>query len=258
MNTFRIKKTEKIIRQRAGRVVKPTTAIILAAGKGGRLAPLTNEIPKCLLQIGKTTIIQFQIKKLEQVGINNIVIVTGYHEEKVRRTCGADFTYIYNKNFATTNSLYSLHLAREYAGKGCLVLNSDVIFHFDLIKKLLDSDFPDAIIVDFRENLGEEEMKVIASGSHLHKISKDISPPQAQGENLGIVKLSSKGAGLLMKIAEREFKNGNKNLWVPQGIDRMLPRYPFYVVPTNNLPWIEIDYVHDLERARKDIYPLCK
>lgn len=239
-------------------IKKIKTAIILAAGRGARLAPLTNDIPKCLLKIGTTTIIQFQIKMLRKFEIDEIVIVTGYKEEKVREICGSKLLYIFNDNYATTNSLYSFYLAREHTVNGCIVLNSDVIFHEHLFANFLNSPYNDAIIVDYREGLGEEEMKVIVSQNKLQKISKDIAPWEAQGENVGIVKLSSKGAEKLIKAAEIEIKKGNKNLWLPQGIDKIIASHPFYATSTNNLPWIEIDYFHDLERAKKEIYPLCR
>jgi len=176
-------------------------------------------------------LIQFQIEKLRQRGIEKIVIVTGYEEKKVRDECGDEHTYILNEAFRTTNSLCSLSCAREHMRSGCLVFNSDVLFHGELLDALLESHFADAILVDFRETLGEEEMEVQVDGSRLTRISKEIAPWKADGENLGLVKLSAKGAALLIDVAEQEFRNGNTN---------------------------EIDYVHDFERARSEVYPLLR
>jgi len=239
--------------------VVPKAAVILAAGRGARLAPLTDDIPKCLLPIGKTTIIEFQIRQLRTIGFTDITIVTGYHREKVVRACGTkNIRYIHNKDYATTNSLYSLYMAKEALVQGGYVFNSDVVFHPDILKDLVSSPYENALVVDFRKNLGEEEMKVLVRGHRLSKISKDIAPDKAHGENLGIVKLSPAGARALIHTAEKEIHKGNLNLWVPQGVARILSRIPFYVVPTHSRPWIEIDYIHDLERAKKEIYPRCR
>jgi len=234
-------------------------AVILAAGRGARLAPLTNDIPKCLLPIGRTTIIEFQIRQLRTIGFTDITIVTGYHQEKVVRACGKkNIHYIHNKDYAVTNSLYSLYMAREAIKEGGYVFNSDVVFHLDILKDLVSSPYENAIVGDFRKNLGEEEMKIVARGHRLSKISKDIAPDRAHGENLGLVKLSPAGAKALIHAAEKEIQKSSLNLWVPQGIALILPRIPFYVIPTHSRPWIEIDYIHDLEKAKKEIYPLCR
>jgi len=238
--------------------IVPSAAVILAAGRGARLAPLTNDIPKCLLPIGRTTIIEFQIRQLRAIGFTDITIVTGYHQEKVVRACGKNIRYIHNKDYASTNSLYSLYMAREAIIQGGYVFNSDVVFHLDILKALVSSPYENALVADFRENLGEEEMKVLVRGHRLWKISKDIAPEKAHGENLGLVKLSPAGAHALIHTAEKEIHKGNLNFWVPQGIARILYRIPFYVIPTHSRSWIEIDYIHDLEKAKKEIYPRCR
>ncbi len=236
----------------------PDTAVILAAGRGARLSPLTDKIPKCLLPIGRSTLIQLQVKHLRRAGIRRIVIVTGYHEEKVRKACGTAPIYILNRRYKSTNSLYSLWRARAHVRRGCLVLNSDVVFHPTLLRFLLESPHPDALLIDLRDTLGEEEMKAVVRDGWVRHLSKDIAPADAHGENLGLIKLSPEGGRRLMGVAHDAFSRGEYNLWVPQGIDRMLGSHPFRAIPTQGLPWTEIDYLHDLHHARKTIYPLCR
>jgi choline kinase len=236
---------------------KPTVdrAILLAAGKGGRLHPLTKDRPKALLKVGDKTIIEHQIAFLRAAGISYVAIVTGHGEEIVKRTCGDHIAYIRNALYDRTNSLYSLWLARDFGVNGCLIFNSDVLFHPHMLRALLDSPHEDCLVIDFRKELGEEEMKVVTHRGKITQISKNIPPGAAEGENVGMIKLGAKGARLVFAVAEECAKQGQWNFWVPFAIESLLKRHPFYAVPTDGLPWIEIDYVHDLERARTEVLP---
>ena len=102
-------------------------AVILAAGESKRLHPYTLNMPKCLLEIGGKTIIGHQIESLKRNGINEITIVTGFCNEKLKRTLGEGFSFIHNKDFKNTSSIYSLWLAKEnLLGNSFVILNSDV------------------------------------------------------------------------------------------------------------------------------------
>src|SRR5256885_17079981 len=88
-------------------------AIILAAGKGSRLEPVSGESVKCLVELGGMTLIERQFKYLRDCGINQIAVVVGYESERIQRICGPEVEYVENPIFAETNSLYSLWLARH-------------------------------------------------------------------------------------------------------------------------------------------------
>lgn len=232
-------------------------AIILSAGKGGRLHPLTTDRPKGLIKLNDKTIIEYQLEFLHAAGIKNIAIVLGHCAEFVKQILGSSYTYFYNEKYKHTNSLYSFWVARDFlANDGTLVLNSDVVFHPQLLSNLLNAKAENALLIDFSSHLGEEEMKVMTENGIIKRISKNIAPEEAEGENVGIVKLSPEGARALVSVAEHCIKHEDWNLWVPDGIDLILEQITFYAVPTNNLPWIEIDYFHDLVRAFQKILPL--
>jgi len=231
-------------------------AVLLAAGRGGRLLPLTADRPKGLLKVGKQTIIEYQIEFLQSVGIAEIGVVTGHGSAKVRRTCGHRATYIHNRRYKQTNSLYSLWLAKEFVGgDSCLILNSDVLFHPELARRLLEARWENCILVDFRVGLGEEEMKVVVKDDRVVDISKNLPPSSAQGENLGIVKCGREGARRVFEIAEQRAQQKEWNLWVPHAIQSLIGQEDFYAVATKGLPWVEIDYRHDLNLAEREILP---
>lgn len=232
-----------------------TQAIILAAGRSRRLGQLTEQMPKCLLQLNGEAIIDHQIANLRASGISDIAIVTGFCDGMVRRHCGAGFGYILNADFDTTNSIYSLWLALREVPGPFVVLNSDVVFHPGILAGLLASGHPDALAVSLQDGMGEEEMKVKLEGDRIVAIRKDMDPAGADGENVGVLKFSAAGSRLLFHKADALVARGVVNAWAPRAFQELCTSYPLYAVSTKGLPWIEIDFPEDLEKARADIYP---
>src|SRR5215213_5683569 len=175
--------------------------IILAAGKGSRLNGTAGESPKCLVKAGGLTLVDRQIRALRRAGIDEIAVVVGCQAEQVRRACGNGVTYIENADYARTNSMYSLWLARPLLFEGFVVLNCDVLFHPVLLSDLLTSRHEDALLLAYRDAdqppFGDEEMKVQVRCGRVRDLSKQMDPADADGENLGVVKFGSKGAGEL-------------------------------------------------------------
>jgi choline kinase len=230
-------------------------AIILAAGSSKRLGKLTEHTPKCLLSLGDKTILQHQLENLRDSGLNDIVLVTGFCEDLIKAACGSACRYISNPVFATTNSIYSLWLAREEAQDGFVVLNSDVVFHPHVLTRLLHSPFPDALAISCHGSLGEEEMKVQVRDERICAISKELAPDEAQGENIGIVKFSPQGAKVLFDKIEELVAAGTVNAWLPLAFQKICSYHALFAVSAAGLPWIEIDFPEDLEKARTEIYP---
>ncbi len=232
-----------------------TRAIILAAGKGGRLYPETADKPKALLEIGSESILEFQVRMLKALGVAQITVVTGYKAERVHEKMGNAVQYVHNALYAETNSLYSLFTAFKAECDSCLILNADVLFDPAMVRTLLHHPAPDALLVDFRPGLGDEEMKVITRNGIVAEISKQIDPARAEGENVGIIKVSGDGAKDMFGVAEACAQKGEWNLWTPHGVAALIGRRDFVAISTDGFPWIEIDYPYDLEQARAEVYP---
>lgn len=233
----------------------PRTAVILAAGRGRRLGPYTETKPKCLLEAG-ATLLERQLRCLRRHGISHIAVVAGYRAASIRRRLCGDEDLILNADYAGTNTLYSLWLAREHAGEGFLLLNADVLFDEALLSRLLNSPYGDAFTVNRRDEFEEEEMKVELRGERIVAISKTLPPARAHAENVGVLKVSRAGAALLFGEIERLLKvPGMEKQYCAAAFDRLAPFYPFYAVPVDDLPWIEIDFPEDLARARRSVWP---
>jgi len=231
-------------------------AIILAAGKGTRLDGAAVK-PKCLVEVGGLTLLQRQIDSLKSVNIDCIVVVVGFGADIIREECGDAVSFVENRRFAETSSLYSLWLAREHLSDGFVVLNSDVLFHPQLLIDLLESAYEDALLLsDSDPNpLGDEEMKVKLQDKMVVDISKTMDPLEADGENVGIVKFGASGAKALVGYMNELIAGGAVKEWAPRAFREFGLHHPFYALSTRGLPWIEIDFPEDYRRAVEEVYP---
>lgn len=236
--------------------------IILAAGKGGRLNGTAGELPKCLVKVGGISLVERQIRLLRGAGIEDIAIVVGYQQDRVRRACGQEITYVENPRYAETNSLYSLWLARPLLFEGFVVMNCDVLFHPALLDDLLTAWYEDALLIAYRDGgepqFGDEEMKVKVRAGRVLAMSKHMPPVEADGENLGIVKFGADGAATLVGIMDRIVAAGSLRDWAPRAFAEFAAERPLHAIGTRGLPWIEIDFPEDYQRALNDVLPLIE
>ena len=231
-------------------------AIILAAGKGTRLDGAAVK-PKCLVEVGGISLLQRQIDSLREANVKRIVVVVGFGADIVRDECDSDITFVDNVHYAETSSLYSLWLAREHLTDGFVVLNSDVLFHPQLLTNLLESSREDALLLSDTQTtpLGDEEMKVKLKDDLVIDLSKHMDPLEADGENVGIVKFSAPGAQALVGYMDQLIASGAKKDWAPRAFREFALHHPLYALSTGGLPWIEIDFPDDYQRAVTEIYP---
>ena len=234
-------------------------AIILAAGKGSRLNGTAGDKPKCLVELGGMTLIERQIATLERAGIDDVVVVVGCQADRVRAACGDAVTYVENSRFAETNSLYSLWTARALLYEGFVVLNCDVLFHPALLDDLLATHHDAALLIAYRKggqpSFGDEEMKVKVRGGRVLDISKTMDPADADGENLGIVKFGAHSAPHLVSILDRIVAEGGLRDWAPRAFREFAQDRPLHALATRGLPWTEIDFPEDYQRAVHEILP---
>jgi len=230
-------------------------AIILAAGNGRRMGRLTADRPKCLLEVDGHSLIDRQIASLAACGIRDVTVVIGYCGDEVRARLGDRVNYVENRRYRDTNSLYSLWLARHRLAGGGLILNADVLVPTVLIKRLLRSRGEDAVLIDCGRPLGAEEMKVKRWLGYVVDFGKELPPEQADGENVGIAKFGVQGGRHLIRHLEALTVGGHERAWAPLAFRAFAQERPLRAVPTGGLPWTEIDFPEDLERARRVIAP---
>ena len=136
-----------------------------------------------------------------------------------------------------------------------MILNSDVLFHPALAQRLLDDRRPQVLLADTASHLGEEEMKIqMDTDCRIKAISKSIDPMTAQAENLGVLKAGQEAARAMLALARNPQASADM-AWVPDAIHALRHEFDWHGLPTAGLPWIEIDYEHDLRRARAEVWP---
>lgn len=232
------------------------TGVILAAGISSRLRPLTNSLPKSLLEVGGKPLLQRNLESLKANGIGRCVIVTGYLNEMIERFVaslqpGIEIEFINNPVFDHTNNNYSLWLARPAVHADDIVLlDADILFHNTILTRLLASPHADALIMRADGSLGHEEIKceVRADGS-IARIGKHIEPERSAGESLGIERFSGPTTAKLFDVLSRrhvydEFYEASFQEVIDNGAR-------IYAVDSGGLPCMEIDTPDDLLAAEE-------
>lgn len=197
--------------------------IILAAGRGSRLSPLTDDKPKCMVNLFGKSLLKWQIDLFRKVGINDISIVTGYKNELIKFE---DVKLFHNQNFETTNMVETLFCAEDQFSDTVIVSYGDIIFEEDALKKLIKSDDEFSIIVDKNweklwsirnENLLDdaESLKINSEG-HITTIGqKVLNKSDIQAQYIGLMKFQKNATKHIKKFysdMKKQSKNGTNPL----------------------------------------------
>ena len=246
-------------------------AIIIAAGMGSRLEHMTEDMPKCLLPVNGKSILQHQLDAYRAHEIHDIHVVKGYKQEKIALP---DITYYLNEQYKTNNILLSLMHAETAMDGAFLASYSDIVFHPDVVGKLLQSDGDISVIVDTgwqsqydgrtHHPVSEAEKTIWDDAGHVVEIGKVIDHPEdAQGEFIGLIKCTHRGAELFTTFyqqAVQEF-SGKPFIRAPEFSKAYLTDLIMYMIghgvkiPTVLIDrgWHEIDTIQDITRVRSSI-----
>lgn len=228
--------------------------IILAAGVGSRLRPMTNAKPKCLVTTAGKAILQYQIDAYKAAGIRDLLIVVGYEGGAIKEYCkhikDVNIRIVENNDYETTNNMYSLYLAREQAaGRSFILNNADLSVDVDVVKRLLEHESANAVAVD-SSLYNEESMKVVVSSDgFVIDISKKIKEHESFACSIDFYKFSSEASLVffeeITRIVEEE-----KNLkdWTEVAMQRLFRSQKLKFTPCDiaGLDWVEIDNYEDL------------
>ena len=172
-------------------------AIILAAGKSSRLYPLTIETPKCLLEITEgLSIIELQVYLLNKLGVDDILIVTGFENNKIENKLKKSVKYHYYDKFMKTNNLHTMNAISEELNDETLILFSDVLISKGLLEKCLNSLDDFNLILDDK-NISDKTMRVLINNHSIYDIGAHIPVNEGDANFIGIAKYSKKGIKIL-------------------------------------------------------------
>ena len=234
-------------------------AIIIAAGKGTRLFPITKNIPKSLLDIGQgLTLLETQLHSLKECGITDIVIIVGHLAEQIEAKIvkyKKDFNIniVYNPFYAISNNLISIWMAKQYMTDEFITINGDDIFDSVVISGLLESKENITMVTDVKAEYDFDDMKIISKNGLVQQVSKQIPIPEANGESVGIIKFSGEGPKIYTDILEEMVREPeNMDNFYLKAIQKIIDRgFPVHYSKCNEKDWGEIDFHPDLELIRK-------
>ena len=233
-------------------------ALILAAGLGTRLAPITNELPKSLVPVNGKPILVKQIENLHENNVTDITIVSGYKAdilEKKIHDIWPEIKIVESADYANTNNMYSAYLGMKAMFPNniyepFLMMNADVFYDESVISALLKDSSLNAIVVEMDRYL-EESMKVVEINGRIAKISKQISEDEALGTSIDVYKLSAEGGEKLFKHCVDYIENRKElKLWSEVALNDTLEDVEFYACPLQGR-WLEIDNHDDLAAAEE-------
>ncbi|MBQ2210756.1 MAG: phosphocholine cytidylyltransferase family protein [Prevotella sp.] len=239
--------------------------VILAAGMAKRLRPLTDNKPKCLLEVGSRTLLERTVCAMQQAGISEFVVVTGYCADQIRnflndycQKLAADsqkphFTFLHNADYEHNNNIFSLWMSMEVVrGKEFLLMDSDILCDPAAVVRI--SQESESALALNRHECGEEEIKVIVDGEgRITEISKVCGIQDAIGESVGIEKMTADYSEAIYHELKQMIEcEGLVDVFYERAFERLIPQgYTFKVVDTTDYFSYELDTPEDFERAQQ-------
>lgn len=232
-------------------------AVILAAGVGSRLRPLTDDRPKALVEVGGETIIARALRLLASYGVQKVILATGYrHDALERALAGAPVpvSYRHNPEFETTQNSVSLALCEEAVdGEAFFKLDGDVLFLPAVLERLDRSVAALAVAVDRNRALDEEAMKVaLDADRRIRAFGKGLPVEEAFAESIGIERVSAEAAARLFANLRRADAADRTDIYYEEIYNELITEgFSAEPVDVSDLPWTEIDTFEDLAHAEK-------
>ncbi len=238
---------------------------MLAAGVGARLGTERPHPPKILLRFGGRSLLSRHLAILRHFGIEELVITKGYRGELIE----AELNALSVDGFARTvfnpdyraGSMMSLWSIRDClaSGEELLLMDADVLYDHRLMARLVHSRHGNCFLLDRDFEPGEEPVKLGVRDGALVDFERRIEAPyEFCGESVGFFRLSSAMAAKLVERMGRYVAAGQVNQWYEAAIRDLLRETAagtFGWEEVTGLPWIEIDFPEDVDRAEREILP---
>ena len=239
-------------------------AVILSAGQGKRLLPLTADCPKCILPVRGQSLIEWQIDELAKCGIDQVTVVLGFRAGKVEKILRERYgshrvKTIYNAAYAVSDNLVSCWAAHDEMRSDFVLLNGDTLFEAAVMQRLLDShDRPVTVAISHKSDYDADDMKVELDGCRLVRIGKDLIPDQVDGESIGMILFRGQGPRSFHIALEKALRTSSaQKKWYLSVIDEMARSMPVWTCSMKGLQWCEVDYPADLKLAEKVVSACC-
>jgi choline kinase len=234
--------------------------VILLAGVGSRLRPLTDDRPKALVEVGGKSILARFLEQAVEVGaFQEVVLITGYLHDQIQafvdewqKTNSLPVQIVHNERYAETNNGYTLLCAQELLRDGFVLTDGDLLLDAGILSRVAAS--ADSVLaVDMQMKLDEEAMKfVLDANGNVTELSKEITVERGQGESIGLCKMNAADVPAIINHLAQLVENGELNEYYERAYQELIREdWQLKVVDVGDLRWVEVDDHNDLERAQK-------
>jgi choline kinase len=232
-------------------------AILLSAGQGSRMLPLTAERPKCLIDFSGRSLLEWQVEMLARGGVKHIDVVTGFMTDMVDEVVAriddprVTITTRFNPFFKVADNLGSCWIVREQMQGDFLILNGDTLVSEQLVRTVQqDHDWPIAVTVDVKPAYDSDDMKVEREGDKLVHIGKTLTVQQSNAESIGFLAFRGEGVTLFRETVRQAMRTpGGVQHWYLKVIDSIASTGKVGTVSIEGQEWAEVDFLNDIEIA---------
>ena len=234
-------------------------AIILSAGQGSRLGHLVDERPKCLIDFNGRSLLDRQLDTLQANGVDEAVVVTGFHDELVNqaiaaRSGGPKVRTVFNPFYQVADNTGSLFMAREELSGDCLVWNGDTLVSTALMARVVGNDRSGICVTIDRKADGydEDDMKVVEEGGRLKAIGKRLEPDRVNAESIGLLAFRAGGAEQFREAIEAAMRTPEgTTIWYLRVINHIAQSGEVWTLDIKGEEWGEVDFPPDVDQARE-------
>ena len=232
-------------------------AIILSAGQGSRLGHIVDDRPKCLIDFNGRTLLDRQLDTLAANGVEEAVVVTGFHDELVDRAIAErgrrpNVRTIFNPFFKVADNTGSLFMAREELSGDCLVWNGDTLVSNALMRRVLRNERPGiCVTIDRKICYDDDDMKVVEEGGRLNAIGKRLKEG-VNAESIGLLAFRSGGAERFREAIEQALRTPEgTTIWYLRVIHHIAQTSDVWTFDIAGEEWGEVDFPSDVEAAQE-------
>ena len=232
-------------------------AILLSAGQGSRMLPLTVDRPKCLIDFSGRSLLAWQIEMLARGGVKRIDVVTGFMTDMVDAEIAAirdprvEITTQFNPFYKVADNLGSCWIARQAMQDDFLILNGDTLVSEEIVARVQQgSDWPIQVTVDVKDAYDSDDMKVTREGDRLVRIGKTLTAAESNAESIGFLAFRGEGAVSFREAVRAAMRTPEGvQHWYLKVIDSLATTGKVGTVSIEGLDWAEVDFLNDIEIA---------
>lgn len=234
-------------------------AIILGAGQGKRLLPLTSDRPKNTIDLAGRSMLAWQVDQFVRCGVERIHVVTGFKAEaqeqeidRLRREYpGCEFETVFNPFYRVADNLVSCWMAAAAMDGDFVLVNGDTLFHESVLRRLLSNrGAPVVLAIDKKDHYDEDDMKVHLDGSQLLEIGKDLPTDRVNGESIGMLYFQGEGPAIFRDTLARIMSaDGALGIWYLSAVGAIAQEHVVHTQSVQGLEWCEVDFPVDRTQA---------